>query len=184
MPPSLSLTLLGPFDIRLDREHVGGFEYNKVRALLAYLAVEAGQPHTRAHLCGLLWPNSTERAARQSLSQAVSILRQALGDSASTENFILTHAGAVQLNPAAQVQVDVNDFSALIAASEAHAPVHRAWRLCSPCAARLAQAAALYRGDFLAQFFLSDSSPFEEWALVVRERLRQRLLSVLDRLAA
>ncbi len=183
MPPPLSLALLGPFDIRLDHVPVAGFEYNKVRALLAYLAVEAGQPHTRAHVCALLWPNSAERAARQSLSQALTKLRQALGDAEAATPFVLATPEAVQLNPSAPITVDVEAFATLVQASEAHAPEHRGWHLCTPCAARLSQAAALYRGDFLAQFFLNDSDPLEEWALVLRERYRQRMLSTLDRLA-
>ena len=39
----LSLFLLGPFQATLDGEPVSGFLSNKVRALLAYPAVEAGQ---------------------------------------------------------------------------------------------------------------------------------------------
>ena len=46
------------------------------------------------------------------------------------------------------------------------------------------QAVALYRGDFLAQFSLSDSAAFEEWALLQRERLHQLALDALARLAA
>ena len=37
----LSLSLLGPFQATLGKEPIAGFESNKVRALLAYLAVEA-----------------------------------------------------------------------------------------------------------------------------------------------
>ena len=55
-------------------------EYDKVRALLVYLMVESDQAHRRESLVGLLWPDSGERAARQSLSQALSVLRSAIGD--------------------------------------------------------------------------------------------------------
>ena len=44
--------------------------------------------------------------------------------------------------------------------------------------------AALYRGDFLAGFFVRNSPSFEEWALVVRQRLHQQVLEALDQLAA
>ena len=36
------------------------FESGKVRALLAYLAVESQQPHSREALAELLWPNHPE----------------------------------------------------------------------------------------------------------------------------
>ena len=51
----LSLSLLGPFQATLDGEPITGFEATKVRALLAYLAVEASQPHPRTVLAGLLY---------------------------------------------------------------------------------------------------------------------------------
>jgi DNA-binding SARP family transcriptional activator len=40
----LSLSLLGPFEVTLDGVPVTAFDSNKVRALLAYLAVEADGP--------------------------------------------------------------------------------------------------------------------------------------------
>jgi len=43
--------------------------------------------------------------------------------------------------------------------------------------------AALYRGDFLAQFFLSDSDVFEEWALLQREHLHRQAVGSLSHLA-
>ena len=43
----LQIHLLGAFQAALDARPVSGFESNKVRALLAYLAVEAHRPHSR-----------------------------------------------------------------------------------------------------------------------------------------
>ena len=42
---------------------------------------------------------------------------------------------------------------------------------------------ALYRGDFLAGFFLDDSPAFEEWLLLKREWLRREMLQALAALA-
>ena len=47
----------------LDGEPIAGFHSNKVRALLAYLAVEANRPHRREVLVGLLGPDYPERLA-------------------------------------------------------------------------------------------------------------------------
>ena len=44
-------------------EPVTAFASNKVRALLAYLAVEADRPHRREALAGLLWPEQPEAKA-------------------------------------------------------------------------------------------------------------------------
>ena len=40
----LTLTFLGSFQAALDGTPIGRFQTDKVRALLAYLAVEAAQP--------------------------------------------------------------------------------------------------------------------------------------------
>src|SRR5688572_5937642 len=105
MPSQLSVTLLGPFEVQRQGQPAGGFESNKVRALLAYLATEAAQPHTRAHLCAMLWPEAAERAARHNLSQALSSLRQSLGEPEATGPVIVATPETLQLNPAAQVEV-------------------------------------------------------------------------------
>ncbi len=42
--PHLTMQLLGSFRAALDGRPIAGFESNKVRALLAYLAVEADRP--------------------------------------------------------------------------------------------------------------------------------------------
>jgi predicted ATPase/DNA-binding SARP family transcriptional activator len=181
MTQHLSISLLGPLEVRLSGELVGDFEYTKVRALLAYLAVEAARPHTRAYLCALLWPDLPDAPARQNLSQALSRLRTVLGDRGASVPFLLTTAETVQLNPAASWTGDVQRFAAQLAAAEAHA--HRSWRVCPACSARLRAAVSLYQGDFLTQFYVGDSALFEEWALLLREQYRQRMLSALERLA-
>ena len=72
----LEIHLLGPLRVSLDGEPVTGFVSDKVRALLAYLAVEADQPHRREKLVGLLWPHRPEQAARGSLRTALANLRK------------------------------------------------------------------------------------------------------------
>ncbi|MFN2217102.1 MAG: regulator, partial [Anaerolineae bacterium] len=75
----LSIRLLGPLQVTLDGEPVTGFESDKVRALLAYLAVEQGAPQRREKLAGMLWPDWPERSARTNLRRALANLRKALG---------------------------------------------------------------------------------------------------------
>ena len=53
----LTLSLMGPLEVRQDGEPLTSFASNKVRALLAYLAVEAGRPHRREVLA-VVWPDS------------------------------------------------------------------------------------------------------------------------------
>ena len=180
--PCLSIDVLGPLQVSLNGQPLTGFKYNKVRALLAYLAVEAGRPHTRAHLSTLLWPDMPEATARRNLTQALSALRRILGEEAEAGRpWLLATSESVQLNPETDLEVDAARFTALLNAAERHP--HRLWRTCSPCEGRLREAVGLYRGEFLSQLFVEDSEPFEEWALLWREQLRQRALTALERLA-
>ena len=85
----LSLSLLGSFQVTLAGEPVTSFESDKVRALLAYLAVEADRPHRRDSLVGLLWPDWPDRAARNNLRHALANLRKAICDRDATPPFLL-----------------------------------------------------------------------------------------------
>src|SRR5689334_17336921 len=102
----LSLALLGPLQITLDGAPVTGFESDKGRALLAYLALEAERPHRRAALAGLLWPERPERAAHHNLNQALSNLRQAIGDRTTSGPFLRITAETIQWNTASDADLD------------------------------------------------------------------------------
>jgi predicted ATPase/DNA-binding SARP family transcriptional activator len=177
----LALALLGPLQITLDARPVSGFDYDKVRALLAYLAVEADRAHRRDALAGLLWPDQPDQAAHNSLRQALATLRRAIGEQAAAVPVLQITREAVQFNQASDHDLDMAAFTTLLAACERHP--HRHPATCLSCARRLQQAVALYRGDFLAQFYLPDSIPFEEWALLKREELHRQSLQALIQLA-
>jgi predicted ATPase/DNA-binding SARP family transcriptional activator len=178
----LSISLLGPLHITLDGRPAGSFGYNKVRALLAYLAVEADRPHHRDTLVGLFWPDQPDKAARTNLRQALATLREALGDATSSPSFLLATRETVQFNSECDYDLDVAALETCLADCRSHQ--HRGLDRCRACAARMEQALARYRGDFLAQFSLPDSAPFEEWTLLKREQLRQAALEMLTHLAA
>jgi WD40 repeat protein/DNA-binding SARP family transcriptional activator len=160
------LSLLGAFHIVATDRPSPQFPTNKVRALLAYLAVEARQSHERSTLVGLLWPDMPESKALNNLSKALGLLRQALGEPP------LLHADrqAIRFDPPDDFWLDVAEFQRC-AGRDAEAP-------------QLERAAELYRGEFLAGFSLPDAPEFEEWLLLWRERLHQQALAALERLAA
>lgn len=176
---NLWVSTLGPLRILVDGERVDAFEYNKVRGLLVYLAVEAGRDHARSELCALFWPDLSEKAARRNLSQALTTLRRGLSEDSTSDRLVVADNESLRIGPA--VTTDVERFMSLLAQTERHS--HHSWHTCQACSALLEQALALYNGDFLTSFFIPDSAPFEEWALVWRERLRQRAFSALERLA-
>jgi DNA-binding SARP family transcriptional activator/predicted ATPase len=178
--PRLCMQFLGTYQLQLDGEPVTTLEYDKVRALLAYLAMQADRPHRRETLVGLLWPELTERRARHNLSQALLTLRRALGDEEST-SFLTITPHAIQFGAAGEAWIDVAAFSSLLAQCRAHPH----WRLetCPVCAEHLARASALYRGPFLEGLSLPDSPAFEEWQLLWRERLHHEATEALRALA-
>ncbi len=164
----LAISLFGSFHVTLDGRPVTAFQSDKVRGLLAFLAVEAAAPQRRERLAGLLWPDSPEAQARHSLSQALLNLRRATSDHLASPPFFLITRKAVQLNPASDHWSDVAALTQLLS---------------SPAGPLLEDAVALYRGPFLAGFSLPDSVLFEEWALLERERLHRLALEALGRLA-
>lgn len=176
----LSLWLLGSFQVQSDGELVTQFEYDKVRALLAYLVVEGDVPHRRDALIGLLWPDQSDRAARHSLSQALLTLRQALGDQEASVPFLLVDRTTIRFNPAAERWLDVAECEAHLAACARHD--HPRPETCAACMERRRQAVALYRGDFLKGLAVGDSATFEEWVTWKRERLHRLVLDALAEL--
>jgi len=177
----LTLSLLGPLQVRLDDQPLTGLAYAKVRALLAYLTVEA-QPHGRDALAEFFWPGQSTAAARRSLRVALTTLRQAIGDQTAPIPFLIATRESVQVNPASVISLDVTTFTDLLRATQPHS--HPTGLLCSECVARLTQAVRLYRGDFLQQLVVRGSAAFDEWATLLREQLHYSVLEGLAQLAA
>ncbi|MEW6403756.1 MAG: BTAD domain-containing putative transcriptional regulator [Chloroflexota bacterium] len=176
----LALGLLGPMQVLLDNAPITKLRSDKARALLAFLAIEAGVPHRRDTLVGLLWPDCPEQNARHNLRQALFELRTALDKTAASIPFLLVTRDEIQFNPASDFSLDVTAFNQHLVDCNAH--LHKNIETCADCVSRLQEAAELYRGKFLQEFFLKDSAEFEEWALAQREALHQHVLDVLRHL--
>jgi DNA-binding SARP family transcriptional activator len=153
---TVTVGLLGP--PRLER---GGrpvvVDTRKAIALVAYLAL-AGRPVGREEIAALLWPESDHSRARAALRRTLSSLQSAVGSAA-----VVVRGDTLALDDT--VRTDVEEFRRLAAGG------------------RLRDAAAVFRGGFLAGFALRDSAEFDEWQLAAEEELRRELGSVLERLA-
>jgi DNA-binding SARP family transcriptional activator len=176
----LAIRLLGSYGVTLDGLPLTTFATDKVRALLAYLAVESGQPQRRDALAALLWPNHHESAAHTNLRQALYRLRCTIGDRQASRPQLLITAKEVQLDPAGDHWLDMAEFEAHSAAFWAHHP--RGLNLCPDCVVRLEAAVHLYRGDFLAGFTLPSCSRFEWWKLSTQETCHRQALQALHQL--
>ena len=157
------LTLLGGFGCRSATGQALTPPTQKARALLAYLAVSAGQRHARDKLAALLWSDRDGGQARANLRKALSRLREALP--AAARRCVELDVDGVALLAAA-VEVDVARFEAL--AAEGTPP-------------SLERAIGLYRGPLLEG--LGDcGEPFESWLRTERQRLNERARHAVRRL--
>jgi DNA-binding SARP family transcriptional activator len=112
----------------------------------------------------VLWPDADLDSGRVRLRNVLSRLRQSSGD------LVVRDGDALRL--AADVQVDLDRFEALAkSALVAHGRGE-------PEAVALARAALVLHGGLL----LPDS-PYDSWAAAPRERMRRRLLELLDLVA-
>jgi predicted ATPase/DNA-binding SARP family transcriptional activator len=170
----LSIRLLGIFQAERDSKLLTGFRSDKVRALLAYLSVEAQHPWTRSSLADLFWPNYPELKAQSNLRNALWNLHNLTGDTHQDEPFILISGSSVQFNPAADYWLDVRAFLEMVAKNCPHTNIY----LNEKGISALEGALSLYHGDFLAGFTV-DSPVFETWVVKTREHLHQNWVTAL-----
>lgn len=166
----LEISLLGPIQVTLDGQPITGFKSNKVRALLAYLVVEADKPHRRETLAGLLWPDWSEREALGNLRYTLSDLRRAINDRAADPPFLIISRDSIQFNTGSNYCLDIATLTQSFEAKSA--PIEEQEK-----------ALDLYRGSFLEGFSVNDSPAFDNWTLLTREQLARQTLTSLHTLA-
>ncbi len=172
-----NLHLLGSFQLVREAEQVIDFRSEKERALFAYLALEANRPHSRDVLAGLLWPDLPGDTANNNLRVTLHRVRQVIGDPDAAHPLLEVSREAIQLKQNDQVCTDVLAFQEFFTKAGLH--LHEQLETCRECMACYAQAAALYRGEFLHGLYPADSLPFSEWALLKREHLHSQALRAL-----
>lgn len=172
---ALELTLFDGFGVRLDGQPLGGFSYNTMRALLAYLAVEPPRDHRREFLAELLWEGQDPTTARGNLRRVLSDLRRAIEEPSGKSLLI---AGKQSLRFIPDLSVDVFNFTRPLAACDMQSEQH-----CMACLTEMEQTARLYRGEFLQGFTLPGCYAFEEWLLLQRETLHRHALALFERIA-
>jgi len=156
---SISLKLFGGFSARDASGKELSLRTRKIRALFAYLAVNADKPQPRDRLMSLLWSDRSERQARQSLNQALVAIRRVGEDVRlldSNGERITLHGDAISSDVERMRSLAVN---------------------------HPANAADLYGGPFLDGFSIPDPA-FEEWLRATRSELQSLACKVLERAAA
>jgi predicted ATPase/Tfp pilus assembly protein PilF len=138
-------------------------------ALLTYLAVNRDR-HTRDSLSALLWPDYEQSKAFTNLRHTLWELQQTIG-----EDWIRADRETIEVNPEAEISVDVGQFESFLAQSRDRDAAMRT--------ALLSDAVKLYRNHFLTGFSLKDAPEFNEWAFARSEELKYQFSRALVTLA-
>jgi TolB-like protein/Flp pilus assembly protein TadD len=155
-----TLKLLGAARLEVESGVVtGSASHRHTVALLALLSSVHPSGIPREKLVGYLWPDASERTARNRLSTLVHRVRKALG-----KDVLRSVKGELVLEGDA-IASDLGAFQAAVERGDLEA------------------AAGHYAGPFMDGFFLAGSAAFDHWLEAVREELRQRHREVLDGLA-
>lgn len=149
------------------------FESQSARLLLAYLADRPGTPAARERLARLLWPEESGERALHNLRQALYALRRALVDGG--ERALAAERRQVTFTPDPGCWLDWQAFEEAARRGRGGGP---------EAPAALAEAAALYRGPFLAGVAPPADEEMRDWLRKRRDLLRETALDVLDALVA
>ena len=162
---TLAIQMLGPLTIGRGATALKLPASQKVRALLAYLAL-APHPVTRSQLCELLWdvPNDPRGELRWCLSKLRSVI-----DTPERQR-VATSGDSVRID-LSDCRVDTVDIAKAIQQGLDAYPLERLLALL-----------ALFKGDFLDDVELDRSPEFNAWLVAQRRSFRACHVALLERL--
>jgi DNA-binding SARP family transcriptional activator len=173
--PHLYLEVLGRTQVRSGETALGGrWLAQRPGQLLKFMVASRGRPVHTEEIAHALWPtagNETPGNVRHHMHALRRRLEPRRPNRAPSQ-FVVTRGGGYQLDRA-RVTIDADAFVELaeVGLRAADTGQHDYAR------DRLAEAARLYGGDFMAD------EPYAEWALDERDRLRDLIARVLHVLA-
>jgi DNA-binding SARP family transcriptional activator len=171
-PPELAVHLLGHLCVAVGGVAVQDWPSARCRSLFGYLLTHREPWPPREVLMEVFWPGSAPEASRNSLNVAIHGLRRTLRS--ITDLPIVVHGGGTyRINGDLRLWLDVEEFDSHVEAgrrADEAGDLDKAMR-------HYEFAASLYRGDFMAD------DPYEDWAALIRERLRLTYLDALGRLS-
>lgn len=160
---SFYLSLLGPFSLTGPDGDSLEISSKKNRVLLAMLSSAPGRSISRDALAGVLWAEHSEEQARNSLRQALAVLRKELNGHET--NFFAALGSTVALRPG-EICLDTDSFSNDIRLGTVDS---------------LQRAVGLWRGPFLADIASSDAG-LEHWLAERREHYNNKYIAAMDQL--
>ncbi|MEM7798346.1 MAG: FxSxx-COOH system tetratricopeptide repeat protein [Chloroflexota bacterium] len=145
--------LLGSFAVEVDGVPSDLIKSDKGSALLIYLIVTR-ESQLREKVADIVWDATSTKKAQQNLRQLLSSSLKGKVDELLIERKTLTFA------PTAETTVDLYMLDNAFTSDDLK---------------EIDAALKCYKGDLLADFYLHDAPRFNEWLLVAREQLRQRV---------
>jgi DNA-binding SARP family transcriptional activator len=168
---SLTVQMLGPFSLTIGNVSPK-LPASRALSVFKYLLLHYKQNIPREVLMDVFWPDVGADAARNNLNVTMHNLRQALRSVTSVQ-VIYFEDGAYHLAPSLEIWLDVEEFDhCMKEGKQLEAQNHLTLAV-----VEYEIAINLYRGDLLAE------SPYEEWMVLERERLRVAYMDTLDHLS-
>lgn len=171
--PEMAVCLLGRFRLFHRGHEVEGWHGSKTPRIVRYLFAQRDRPVPRDVLIDLFWPDADPETARRNLHQTIYVVRKALRAGCDPNQHIVFADEAYTVKTSAGVWCDAEEFEAQARAGRS---AERELREEDAIVAYEA-AERIYRGDYL------EDSPYEEWAMPERDRLRLLYLDTANRLA-
>ena len=167
---SLSILCLGPFRVYRDKHMIGDWHSLKGLLILKYMVRHHKTPVAKDVLMDVFWPEADQEVARRNLHQAIYNLRQMLRRGQPDFRPILFENDCYLFNPEIALNLDFEAF-------ERHVQTGRRMEAAGRSPEAFAEyrlAEELYRGDFMEQ------DPYEDWASLQREQIRNSYLEIAD----
>src|SRR5437868_2058433 len=174
---SLSVSTLGRFEIRRNREQLAGGNWSRRKVVEFFKLLLSAEQHRlhREQVQEILWPNSLAEQAANSFGKTLYLLRRALepdlvaGKGGSSTYVLLEHDTLILLPEWMEIDADVFEASAkqlqarMRSRSSKEQDSQADFHLLDEFDAVL----ALYKGDYLPEDL------YEDWAQRRRDRLRR-----------
>lgn len=171
---TLRINLFGRLAVFVDECPLTvGPPHTKPLELFAYLLIHRRRSHSREALATLLWPEMPPAPAKRNLRKVLCTLQHLLADAVppGDPQVLLIEHDWLALNPALDLQLDVERFEQAYALARQHAGT----LLDSQTTQVLAAAVELYADELLAGCYC-------DWCLHERERLENMYLELLHAL--
>lgn len=172
-PADVAAYYLGPFHLLVRGQPVDLPADAKGVRVLKYLLAASGRSVPKDVLVDLFWPDADAETGQRNLHQALYSVRKTLRSGDNDVEIVAFDNGGYRVNRDLGVWSDVEEFETQAALGRR---VSAAGRRGEALACFLS-AERLYAGDYL------EDSPYEEWLLGERERLRLLYVDVADSLS-